>query len=114
MEKTVADHLSKTALTLNNDKIIKVLHVDDDENSLSITKLHLEKIGSFQVDSVLSVRFAYEKLKQKHYDVIISDYIMPDRNGLEFLKQLRNEQNNIPFVLFTGTNRNEVLIDALY
>lgn len=113
MEKTVADHLSKTALTLNNDKIIKVLHVDDDENSLSITKLHLEKIGSFQVDSVLSVRFAYEKLKQKHYDVIISDYIMPDRNGLEFLKQLRSEQNNIPFVLFTGTNRNEVLIDAL-
>ncbi len=113
MEKTVADNLSKTALALTKDKTVRVLHVDDDENCLTITKQHLEKVGHFQVDSVLSVRDAYKFLGQKEYDVIISDYVMPERNGLEFLKQLRNNANNIPFVLFTGTSRKEVLVDAL-
>ena len=47
------------------------------------------------------------------YDVVISDYEMPQKNGLEFLTELRKQNNNIPFILFTGKGREEVAIKAL-
>ena len=38
---------------------------------------------------------------------------MPGKNGLEFLKELRDSGNDIPFVIFTGKGREEVAIQAL-
>ena len=38
---------------------------------------------------------------------------MPDMNGIEFLKKVRASGNTIPFVLFTGRGREEVVIEAL-
>lgn len=113
MAKTVSDEQSKTLASLNNNTTIHVLHVDDDKNCLITTKMELEKTGLFEVDYALSVKEAYNLLEQKQYDVIISEYIMPERNGLMFLKQLRNDGNDLPFVLFTDTNRKEVLVEAL-
>jgi PAS domain S-box-containing protein len=44
---------------------------------------------------------------------VISDYDMPDMDGIEFLKRVRSENPLIPFVIFTGKGREEVVIDAL-
>ena len=60
-----------------------------------------------------SVEEAFQKMGQKKYDAVISDYEMPRQNGLTFLKLLREQQNNIPFVLFTGKGREDVAIEAL-
>ena len=45
--------------------------------------------------------------------MIVSDYQMPTRSGLDLLKELRNRGNDIPFILFTGKGREEVAIEAL-
>jgi len=45
--------------------------------------------------------------------VIVSDYIMPGKDGLEFLKELRDSGNTIPFIIFTGKGREIVAIKAL-
>ncbi len=47
------------------------------------------------------------------YDVVVSDYEMPQKDGLQFLKELRENKNNIPFILFTGKGREEIAIQAL-
>ncbi len=60
-----------------------------------------------------SVKEAKEILKTKKVDVIISDYQMPDKNGLDFLNELRESEVNTPFILFTGRGREEVAIEAL-
>jgi len=44
---------------------------------------------------------------------VISDYKMPQKDGLEFLKSLRDQNNEIPFIMFTGKGREEVAIKAL-
>jgi PAS domain S-box-containing protein len=65
------------------------------------------------IDSVCCVDEAFKKLSTGHYDVVVSDYEMPKKNGLEFLKELREAKNEIPFILFTGKGREEVAIKAL-
>jgi PAS domain S-box-containing protein len=95
------------------EKLIRVLHIDDDLGLLKVAKQCLELQGTFQVDTANSADEALSKLKEKEYDAVVSDYAMPGKDGLEFLRQLRKEGNKIPFVIFTGKGREEVAIEAL-
>jgi len=52
-------------------------------------------------------------MKSKDYDAIVSDYQMPEMDGIEFLKKVRSSGNPIPFIIFTGRGREEVAIQAL-
>jgi PAS domain S-box-containing protein len=92
---------------------IRVLHVDDDAGFLKTAKAILEMQGAFQVDTVSSVEEAIEKMEKEKYDVVICDYQMPGKDGLEFLKELREKGNAVPFIVFTGKGREEVAMRAL-
>jgi PAS domain S-box-containing protein len=88
--------------------------VDDDPSILEISKLMLMDLeSSFDIDNACCVDEAFKKLSTRHYDVVISDYEMPTKNGLQFLEELREQKNDIPFILFTGKGREEVVIKAL-
>ncbi len=91
----------------------QILCVDDEEFLLDLCRLFLERGGALQVDTALSAAEALEKITTKEYDAIISDYEMPGMNGVEFLKTIRSSGNRIPFIIFTGRGREEVVIDAL-
>ena len=93
---------------------ILILHVDDDSSIRDITKLMLLDFdSSFEVDSACCVVEAFEKIKNHQYDTIVSDYEMPQKNGLEFLKELREQKNEIAFIIFTGRGREDVAVQAL-
>jgi len=89
------------------------LHVDDDFSTLEISKQILMDMGNFEINCARSVDEAFKKLATGNFDVVVSDYEMPQKNGLQFLKELREKKNRIPFVLFTGKGREEVAIEAL-
>ena len=93
--------------------MISVLYVDDEPSLLEIGKLFLERNGQFCVDIITSAPAALTLLKTKTYDSIISDYQMPEMDGIEFLKKIRTSGKTIPFILFTGRGREEVIIQAL-
>jgi PAS domain S-box-containing protein len=93
--------------------LISVLYVDDEQPLLEIGKTFLEKSGSVQVEISLSVADAKERLTHRSYDAIVSDYQMPLTNGIEFLKFVRSRYGDLPFILFTGRGREEVVIEAL-
>ncbi len=93
--------------------MITVLYVDDEPELLEIGKIFLEGTGDFSVTTVDSVSAAFDVLKTNHFDAIISDYQMPDIDGLEFLKQVRLLYREIPFILFTGRGREDIVILAL-
>jgi PAS domain S-box-containing protein len=90
-----------------------VLYVDDEPGLLEIGKLFLEENGQFSVDITTSAPEALARMNAKTYDAIISDYQMPVMDGIEFLKKVRTSGNTIPFILFTGRGREEVVIQAL-
>jgi PAS domain S-box-containing protein len=90
-----------------------ILYVDDEPALLELGKTFLEQSGSINVVAACSAKEAILALKATAFDCIIADYQMPEMDGLELLKFLRGENNWIPFILFTGRGREEVVIEAV-
>ncbi|MHA2232592.1 MAG: PAS domain S-box protein, partial [Candidatus Hodarchaeales archaeon] len=92
----------------------RVLLVDDNLDHMAIATKFLERLNpDFEVDSVPSAQEALQKLQEQQFDVLISDYQMPEMDGLKLLETVRNQGNDIPFVMFTGRGREEVAMQAL-
>ena len=90
-----------------------VLYVDDEPMLLELAKIFLEQTGDFRVDTLTSAPAALDILDRTSYDCIISDYQMPVMDGIVFLKTVRSRGNALPFIIFTGKGREEVVIEAL-
>jgi|GEM_PF-616058 len=111
VESVVQSH-AEIVVGSSEKKLIRVLHVDDELGLLKVAKQCLELQGPFHVDTAGSVEEALNKLKEKEYDAVVSDYQMPGKDGLEFLEMLRKNGNTIPFIMFTGKGREEVAVKA--
>jgi|GEM_PF-2632879 len=93
--------------------MISLLYVDDEPALLEICKIFLELNTDIRVDTELSSEEALNRIRGGHYDAVVSDYQMPVLDGIELLKKIRSEGMTIPFILFTGKGREQVVIDAL-
>jgi PAS domain S-box-containing protein len=93
--------------------MISVLYVDDEPDLLTIGKLFLERAGHFTVTTCPGAAEAVELIRNYSFDAVVSDYQMPEMNGITFLKTLKSGGNTSPFILFTGKGREEVVIEAL-
>ncbi len=93
---------------------VKVLFVDDKPDLLKQAEFYLEKQEErLDVHTFNSAQEAHEKLMEDNFDAVVSDFQMPDIDGLEFLEKVRENGNDIPFIIFTGKSREEVAMDAL-
>lgn len=92
---------------------MKVLLVDDDPLFLELSKTFLELFHDIASDTVDSAREALQKLEKDTYDVVVSDYDMPFMDGITLLKTIRDKSINVPFILFTGVNRDEIMHQAI-
>ncbi len=93
--------------------MISVLYVDDEPELLELTKLYLERAGDFVVDTCLSAIDAQKILASSQYDAVIADYQLPVMDGIELLQFVRAHYGDLPFIIFTGKGREEVVIQAL-
>ncbi len=94
---------------------INILLVDDDTEYLNLEEIFLRKVNPlFNPVGVESAGHALERIRDDGFDVIVSDYMMPDTDGLEFLRILREEyRTDIPFIMLTGRGREEVAMKTL-
>ncbi len=75
-------------------KEAKVLVVDDNEMNLSVIKMLLKRT-LIQADTATGGKDAVEKTKQNKYDLILLDHMMPELDGIETLKIIRNDESNL-------------------
>ncbi|NYT04831.1 MAG: GAF domain-containing protein [Methanomicrobiales archaeon] len=92
---------------------MRVLLVDDEPSLLDVGKLFLEKGGPMRVETALSAVAALERPDLLSFDAIVADYEMPGQNGIDLLKAVRERDSSIPFIIFTGRGREEVVIEAI-
>ncbi|MBX0293614.1 response regulator [Haloarcula nitratireducens] len=93
---------------------IRVLHVDDDPQIGELLQTFLERINDdFTVVTETSAVAAMDHLRESRIDCIVSDYQMPNMDGLEFLEIVREQYTDVPFILFTGQGSEEIASDAI-
>jgi len=102
-----------TSIHIQVHPMYHVLYVDDEPDLLEITKLYLEASCEFAVDTAMSAQEMLNNRDLSVYDAIISDYQMPEMDGITFLKEVRARFGTLPFILFTGRGREEVVIQAI-
>ena len=78
----------------------KVLVVDDEKLIVKGIRFNLEQDG-MEVDCGYDGEEAVEKAKEKHYDIILLDLMLPKMDGLEVCQQIR-EFSNVPIVMLTA------------
>ena len=93
--------------------MISVLVVDDEAPFLDLCRLYLERSGRFTVTTMVSPKQALRILGDRAFDAIVSDYLMPEMNGIEFLSHIRKDHGCIPFIILTGRGNEEVAISAI-
>ncbi|OLS26733.1 MAG: Sensor histidine kinase TmoS [Candidatus Heimdallarchaeota archaeon LC_3] len=96
---------------------IRILLLDDNESFLDLTKIYLTKESQERliIDTLADSTKLFDVINEREYDVLISDYEMPEKNGLEILAEIRKNPiySGLPVIIFTGRGREEVCIEAL-
>ncbi|MHA1450298.1 MAG: response regulator, partial [Candidatus Hodarchaeales archaeon] len=92
-----------------------MLHFDDEKDFLDLTREYIEaKTGDeIEIDSHTEPSRIMDILTTKPYDVIVSDFMMPGMDGLKLLTELKKLKKPLPFIMFTGRGREEVVIKCL-
>jgi len=93
---------------------VSVLHVDDDPDLADVTATFLQRTDDrFDVETASRAGPVLDRPLDDSYDCIVSDYEMPEMDGLEFLKAVRERSPNLPFILYTGRGSEEIAADAI-
>ena len=80
---------------------MKILLLEDDYN-LATTLKEILELENYEVDIANNAEEAYEKTFNKKYDLYIFDINLPDENGIEVLKNLKNADDNTPTIFITA------------
>lgn len=85
----------------------------EDERALSSATVAILKNSKYDVDAAYDGVEALELISQNTYDTIILDIMMPKKDGVTVLKELRQSGNNIPVILLTAKANIEDKISGL-
>ncbi|MFW6198111.1 MAG: sigma-54-dependent transcriptional regulator, partial [Myxococcota bacterium] len=88
-----------------------LLIVDDEKNILATLSRALE-VEDFEVDVAGNARIGLEKAATKVYDVILLDVMMPEMDGIEMLRQLRSQKNEVPVIVMSGHGTIDTAVEA--
>lgn len=91
-----------------------VLIVDDYKTMLRIIRNLLKQIGFNNVDEATDGESALEKMREKQYGLVISDWNMEPMTGLELLQQVRADSDleGTPFVMITAESKTDNVVAA--
>jgi PAS domain S-box-containing protein len=94
--------------------LLKILFVEDlpSDVDLAVLELRKEKL-KFEYTTVCTSADLLKALKEFKPDLIISDYMMPSFDGLQALKEVKEFDPDIPFILYTGSVNEETAVECI-
>ena len=115
LENALERHRAETA---RRARPLHVLYAEDNAVDIDLTRRHLARHAPFiYLDAVSTAAQVLERVEQfavNGYDVLLLDYQLPDANGLELLRELRQGRKlDIPVVLVTGQGNEELAVQSL-
>ena len=93
---------------------LRILHLEDDPDFCDLLHSLLEREGVNAEFVVVSTRAEFEAaLGTPSFDIVLADYLLPDYSGLEALQAFRQQCQDTPFLLISGTIGEEAAIESL-
>lgn len=89
--------------------VTNILLIEDDINLNTVLADYLRSKG-YEVETAADGEEAWEFLSKKHYDIILSDIMMPNMNGWQLLKSLQDANNSTPVIITSAkTDREDII-----
>jgi len=97
-----------------SDKNMKFLVIDDFPTMRRIVRNLLKELGYANVEEAEDGADALSKLREGNFDFVVSDWNMPNLDGLEMLKQIRQDDQlkHLPVLMVTAEAKKENIIEA--
>ncbi len=98
-----------------HDYKMKILCVDDFSTMRRIVKNILKQIGYDNIEEAEDGAQAYSKVKGTKFDFVVTDWNMPNMDGLEFVKKVRSDPEvaGLPILMVTAEAEKEKVIEAI-
>ncbi len=96
------------------DKSMSILIVDDYKTMLRIIRNLLKQLDFENVDEATDGSSALQKMREKSYGLVISDWNMEPMTGLQLLREVRADQKlkDTPFIMITAESKKENVVAA--
>ncbi len=91
----------------------RILVIDDDQAVLNYLNVFLLQSGNFEVTTLSNSNKAYAELWKNSYDLLILDMDMPDVTGLDILRNIQENNIEIPTIVLTGVDDVELAVSAV-
>lgn len=97
----------------DSENVQTIVIVDDEEMVLKSLNSFLSLETNYSVKTFLSAKKALEFIKNNDVDLVVSDYLMPEMDGITFLAKVKTEKPHIPRIILTGYADKENAIKAI-
>ena len=94
---------------------IKILVVDDMSTMRRIIRTILNQLGYSNIDEAENGKQALAKLKKEKFDFVVTDWNMPEMDGLSLVKAIRSDEElkHLPVLMVTAEAKKENVMEAL-
>ena len=91
----------------------RIMIVDDEPNILRSLNRVLKRADDWEIETYDSVAEALKRAQTMSFELVISDYRMPDMDGVEFLNEIRNLQPEAMRIILSGFTELQALLGAI-
>lgn len=93
---------------------VKLLLVEDDQNARMSVRIMLKEIGIGYIVEAANGKAALDVMEEQQDTInfIVCDWNMPDKNGFELLREIRQTHPDIPFLMVTARADQNSVVDA--
>ena len=94
---------------------MNILIVDDDLTQLETLRRGLRSKGYnvLEASTGKEALNLFQDTKTDQIHLILADYVMPEMNGLELLKKIREKSNSLPVIIMTAYVKNDLLLNIM-
>ncbi len=92
---------------------LKILVVDDEINICDFLKRGLTQMGGYSVEIATNGQQAIEKIEKDVFDLVITDLMMPEMDGMSLIRLLKGVRPEIPIIMMTAYGSIETAVEAI-
>jgi signal transduction histidine kinase len=94
---------------------VRMLLIEDDEGDIDLIRIYLAKAKQFsaRLECATSLEQGLDCLQQGGIDIVVSDLTLPDAQGLETFRQIHTRFPNIPVIILSGLDDEEIAVSAV-